>query len=98
MAERALSDLLGHSIIHCSQSDAHRGIYASRCQNSKVGRRARNGRVWLHNPNTLLGAQRHLRVIVIGFAAAGINWARVLRNMENVELVCYENNPDTGGT
>jgi hypothetical protein len=46
-----------------------------------------------------LGTPRQLRVITIGAGAAGLNMARHIQlQMENVEHIIYEKNPEVGGT
>ncbi|OCK80948.1 FAD/NAD(P)-binding domain-containing protein [Lepidopterella palustris CBS 459.81] len=50
-------------------------------------------------PDTLLGAPRGIKLLVIGFGAAGINIAHVLGKPDNgIEVVCYEKNTVLGGT
>lgn len=46
-----------------------------------------------------LGTPRHIRVIVVGAGASGLNTARHMDlHMKNFELVVYEKNPGVGGT
>jgi hypothetical protein len=50
-------------------------------------------------PDKLLGASRPIRVLVIGFGAAGINISKILGEADNaVEVICYEKNSEVGGT
>lgn len=46
-----------------------------------------------------LGTPRHLRVVMVGAGASGLNMARHMAlHMENYDLVIYEKNADVGGT
>ena len=46
-----------------------------------------------------MGSKRHLRVVVLGAGASGINFSKVAGDkLENVDVVCYEKNDDVGGT
>jgi len=46
-----------------------------------------------------LGTTRHLRVVVVGAGASGLNTARHMElHMENFDLTIYEKNADVGGT
>lgn len=46
-----------------------------------------------------LGTRRHIRVIMVGAGASGLNLARHMElHMDNFELVVYEKNADVGGT
>ncbi|KAL2022759.1 hypothetical protein VTK56DRAFT_4575 [Thermocarpiscus australiensis] len=46
-----------------------------------------------------LGTTRHIRIVVIGAGASGLNMIRTLRlNLTDYELVVYEKNADVGGT
>jgi hypothetical protein len=46
-----------------------------------------------------LGTIKPMRIICIGAGASGINMAYQTKNyLEQVELVCYEKNPEIGGT
>ncbi|KAI5475877.1 hypothetical protein MNV49_000759 [Pseudohyphozyma bogoriensis] len=46
-----------------------------------------------------LGQRRHLKVIYLGGGASAINFAhRVTTKLQDVELVCYEKNPELTGT
>lgn len=46
-----------------------------------------------------LGTRRHIRVIMVGASASGLNLARHMElHMDNFELVVYEKNADVGGT
>jgi hypothetical protein len=48
---------------------------------------------------TSLGTPRHLRIIIIGAGASGLNMSRHLeQHMTNIEQVVYEKNADVGGT
>ncbi len=45
------------------------------------------------------GTYRRLRVLVMGFGASGISFAKFSRDqLQNVEVVIYEKNADIGGT
>lgn len=46
-----------------------------------------------------LGTPRHLRVVMVGAGASGLNTARHMAiHMENFDLTIYEKNADVGGT
>lgn len=46
-----------------------------------------------------LGTTRHLRIIVIGAGASGLNMIHALRkHLDNYEIMVYDKNPDVGGT
>lgn len=46
-----------------------------------------------------LGVPRHIRVVMVGGGASGLNMARHMElHMENYELMIYEKNSDVGGT
>jgi len=46
-----------------------------------------------------LGTPRHLRVVMVGAGASGLNMARHMAlHVENYDLVIYEKNADVGGT
>lgn len=46
-----------------------------------------------------LGQPRHLRVVMVGAGASGLNMARHMElHMENYELMIYDKNPEVGGT
>ncbi|KAL4865169.1 hypothetical protein BDV12DRAFT_211233 [Aspergillus spectabilis] len=51
-------------------------------------------------PPTPLGSRRPLRIIIIGFGAAGINLAHILSHQthKNTSIQCYDKNPEVGGT
>jgi hypothetical protein len=52
-------------------------------------------------PDTLLGARRPIKVIVIGFGYSGINISYVLGKQtknSNITLQFYDKNPELGGT
>lgn len=52
-------------------------------------------------PDTLLGARRPIKVIVIGFGMSGINLSYILGQQlkdTNITLQFYEKNPELGGT
>lgn len=50
-------------------------------------------------PDSRLGEPKHLRIITIGAGAAGLNLAYQLdRQMEEIDHVIYEKNPEVGGT
>lgn len=51
-------------------------------------------------PDTYLGSKKKIRIIVIGFGAAAINLAHIFGDAANkdVEIQCYEKNPEVGGT
>lgn len=65
---------------------------------SSTGPRTSNGSPYtvLEEP---LGTPQHLRVVMIGGGASGLNVARHMKlQMENYELQIYEKNEDVGGT
>lgn len=46
-----------------------------------------------------LGALDHVRVIIVGAGASGLNMIRTMRkHLANFDLVVYEKNPEVGGT
>lgn len=47
-----------------------------------------------------LGQRRPLKVIIIGFGAAGIHLSHILgqNTTNNISIQCYEKNPEVGGT
>ncbi len=46
-----------------------------------------------------LGTSDHVRVIIIGAGASGLNMIRTMRkHLDNFELTVYEKNPEVGGT
>lgn len=46
-----------------------------------------------------LGASDHVRVIIVGAGASGLNMIRTMRkHLANFDLVVYEKNPEVGGT
>lgn len=46
-----------------------------------------------------IGTSHHLRVIMVGAGASGLNTARHMElHMKNFDLVVYEKNADVGGT
>lgn len=46
-----------------------------------------------------LGSSKHIRIVVIGAGASGLNMIRTLRlTLSNYELIVYEKNEDVGGT
>ncbi|KAK4128613.1 FAD/NAD(P)-binding domain-containing protein [Parathielavia appendiculata] len=46
-----------------------------------------------------LGSTRHIRIVVIGAGASGLNLVRTLRlNLSDFEVAVYEKNADVGGT
>ncbi|KAL5338350.1 hypothetical protein BJX70DRAFT_202212 [Aspergillus crustosus] len=54
-------------------------------------------------PSTPLGTHRPLRILIIGFGAAGINLAHILSSQtsqkaKDLSIQCYEKNPAIGGT
>jgi hypothetical protein len=50
-------------------------------------------------PDSYIGASRPVRILIIGFGAAGINLSKILGEADNnVEVICYEKNPEVGGT
>jgi hypothetical protein len=51
-------------------------------------------------PEKPLGTRRPIRILVIGFGASAINLSRVfgLPVDNNVEIQCYDKNPELGGT
>jgi hypothetical protein len=51
-------------------------------------------------PERPLGTRRPIRILVIGFGASGINLSRVfgLPKDNNIEIQCYDKNPEIGGT
>ena len=51
-------------------------------------------------PDTYLGEQRPIKVLVIGFGAAGINLVHKLGQTQGqrINIQCYEKNPEVGGT
>ena len=51
--------------------------------------------------DTHLGSRRPLKVIIIGFGASAIQLSHVLAERDprsNINLQCYEKNPEIGGT
>ena len=47
----------------------------------------------------LCGSKRRMRVIHIGAGASGICFSKFAdESLENVEWICYDRNPDIGGT
>lgn len=51
-------------------------------------------------PERPLGTRRQIRILVIGFGASAINISRVfgLPPDNNIEVQCYDKNPELGGT
>lgn len=46
-----------------------------------------------------LGTKKMMRILVLGCGMSGLNFFKLAEEqLENVDIVCYEKNPDIGGT
>ncbi|KAK5518518.1 hypothetical protein LTR21_003519 [Exophiala xenobiotica] len=48
---------------------------------------------------TLYGTRKKMRIIMLGAGMSGLNFFKFAEEkLKNVEIICYEKNPDIGGT